>query len=38
MKRLAMSVAGVFLILLALPAQQSSVNDFFRDFTHECSR
>src|SRR6202161_1108510 len=38
MKRLAMSSAGGFLTLLALPAQQSSVNDFFRDFTDEWVR
>jgi len=43
MKYVAMFAAGAFLTLLALPAQQSpaqqsSVNDFFRDFTDEWIR
>src|ERR1700691_3773332 len=38
MKSLAISLAGVFLTLLALPAQQSSIDDFFRDFTDEWVR
>ena len=38
MKRLAISLAGVFLTLLSLPAQQNSIDDFFRDFTDEWVR
>jgi uncharacterized protein (DUF885 family) len=38
MKRLATVVAGVLLILAALPAQPGSVDDFFRDFTDEWVR
>src|SRR5580658_2634710 len=42
MKRLAIFAAGVFLILLALPAQQApqqrSIDDFFRTFTDEWVR
>src|ERR1700690_1111867 len=39
MKRLAISLTGLFLLaLLSAPAQQRSIDDFFRDFTDEWVR